>query len=461
MPELSKATLLEIDNDNQPKRGKQPVPVQFNPSSLRLQFANESEGGRQSGRQARQYTGSGSTTLTADLVFDTADEGTTGVPRSVLERTKEVEYFMTPQGAGGRNQAPPRLRFQWGNLIVDGVLDSLSVDLDHFAHDGTPLRAKASLSLKGQHPDYQFNRIGPGANEAVGDTPAEAAQASAAQPGAKNNPLSDALAGVNNALGGVNGALGAINGAAAALNDKIVQALDGESLAQLAQRAGVDPAAWRALADGIADPLSLGAGVEIGIGGGIGLALGMGASGGVQLGASGSTASRLGLAGSPSSATGAGGALERGYALAGAGGVGAALETVKADAGVQGTQAARQNFVGAVRAPTSAAALDPISAAARTTGQRNQVFSLRADPRVTTFGSGVPLRDRIQIALDERANLLAGQARLSGGATTSLAVPSTTDPKVPGWLALPAQPGASLSAHGHGCCCRGCAGYAH
>ncbi|MDP3083350.1 MAG: hypothetical protein Q8N44_06620, partial [Rubrivivax sp.] len=188
MPELRKASLLEIDNDNQPRRGKSPLPVQFNPSSLRLQYANESEGGKQAGRQARQYTGSGSTTLSVDLVFDTADEGTTAVPVSVLERTKDIEYFMTPQGSSAKNQAPPRLRFQWGNVIVDGVMESLSVDLDHFAHDGTPLRAKASLSIKGQHPDYQFQRIGPGANTASGATPAAAAAATAAQPGARNNP---------------------------------------------------------------------------------------------------------------------------------------------------------------------------------------------------------------------------------------------------------------------------------
>lgn len=448
MPELSKATLLEIDNDNQPKKDKKPISVQFNPTSMRLQFTNESEGGKQSGRQARQYTGTGSTTLTADLVFDTADEGQTGYPVSVLERTKEVEYFMVPQGKGGKNQAPPRLRFLWGKLIVDGVLESLSVDLDHFASDGTPLRAKAALSIKGQHPEYQFNEIGPGANKTVGDTPAKAAAATAAQPGAKNNPLSAPLNGISNALG-------AINAASSVLNQRIVQALDGESLSQLAQRAGVDPAAWRALAGGVANPLSLGAGVEINVGAAAGIALGLGANAGVQIGAAGSTAARVGLE-PRGDASNAGAQLDRGYALSGAGGVGAALETVKANAGAQGAHQARQAFVGASGVLAGHAAADAFSTAAGTTGARNQVFSLRADIRATTFGSGVPLRDRIQIAMDERANLLSGQARIGGSGEPTLLPPATTDPGVPAWRALPSQPATTpLAAHARGCGC-GC-----
>ena len=434
MPELRKATLLEIDNDNKPKAGKKPLSVQFNPPSLRLQYSNESEGGKQAGRQARQYTGTGSTTLTVDLVFDTADEGSTAVPLSVLERTKQVEYFISPQGAGKKNQAPPRVRFQWGNLIVDGVLESLSVDLDHFAHDGTPLRAKAALSIKGQHPEYQFNKVGPGANDTVGSTPAEAADATAAQPGAKRNALSDALNGINSALG-------AVNGLSSALNNKIVQALDGESLSQLAQRSGIDPAAWRALSAGIANPLTLQAGIEIDLGAAAGVSLGMGTHSGVQIGAARDTAARVGIdAGDGASRAGAG--LERGYALSGAGGVGAALETVKADAGVQGAREAREAFVGASGALASSVQIDPLSAAASTTGSRNQVFALRADPRAASFGAGIPLRDRLQTAAEDRANLLSGQARLMkiGSLQTALP-PFSNDPAVPAWRALPAAPG--------------------
>jgi len=452
MPELRKATLLEIDNDNQPRAGRQPVPVQFNPSSLRLQFSNQSEGGRQPGRQARQYTGSGSTTLSVDLVFDTADEGSTAVPRSVLERTSEVEYFMKPQGSGRRNQAPPRLRFQWGNLIVDGVMESLSVDLDHFAHDGTPLRAKASLSVKGQNPEYQFNQAGPGANAAVGATPSQAAAATAAMPGAGGG-LGGALAG---ALGGINAALGAAG--------QVMAALDGESLAQLAVRAGLDPTAWRALAGGVGNPLSLQAGAEIDLSAATGVSLGLGATAGVQAGAAPSTAARVGLQTPPAQASSTGAALQQGYALSGAGGVGAALETVKADAGATAAAQARQAFGGTGGSATGVGsaggaapappASDPLSTAAATPGERHRVFSLRADPRAATYGRSVPLRDRVQIGHDERANLLSGQARVKHAGS---GLPSSSgDPGVPAWVALPQAAGsASRPVHARGCRC-GC-----
>jgi hypothetical protein len=447
MTELRKATLLEIDNDGKPKSGKDPIPVQFNPAALRMQFSNQSEGGQQSGRQARQYTGTGSTTLSLELVFDTADEGTTQVPQSVLERTEKIEYFMKPQGAGGKNQAPPRLRFQWGNLVLDGVMENLSLDLDHFAHDGTPLRAKMNLSIKGQNPEYQFNKAGPGANDTVGPSPAAAA-ASAAQPGVWSSPLSDAMNQVSQVLQDVR----------SALNQNVVLALDGESLAGLAQRAGLDPAAWRGLAQGLSNPLSLKAGTQIGIGGGIGLSLGLGVKAGVSVGANVSTSARVGLsadtAGSPSRL---GAELNKGYAVAAAGGVGAALETVKADSAVQGAHAARQAFVGAGGTTSGAAPVDPISSAAGTAGSRNTVFSMRADSRATTYGIGVPLRDRIQVGHDDRANLISGQTHIRSKAGADGLPPSTSDPTTPGWQALQAGRTAPRSgAHTKPCRCPGC-----
>ena len=440
MPQLTKATLQEIDNNNQPRAGRQPVPVQFNPASLRLQFSNQSEGGNSAGRQARQHTGNGSTTLSVDLVFDTADEGSTAAPRSVLERTREIETFIKPQGDGQRNQAPPRVRFHWGDVIVDGVMESLSIDIDHFAHTGTPLRAKASLSIKGQDPERQANRAGPGANQALGP-PAGATPPTPALPGA---------GGLSAALGG---ALDASLGAGA-----LVRALAGEGLAQLGQPPGLPPEAWRALGAGVSDPTRLPAGREVALPSAAQAQGGAGSAQGVQSGAPSSglapAAERAGLQAPAGAAAGALGALQRGYALAAAGGVGAALEAVKADAGTEAAARARRHFEGAGGGAKPAA--DPLSAAAATPGQGQQVFSLRADPRAQSFGRDVPLRDRIGIAQDERANLLSGQAPLRRATGNTLLPPSTTDPGVPGWVALPVSPSApSLARHARHCRC-GC-----
>ena len=154
MPALEKAVLEEVSND----KISILVPIQFNPTSLRMQISNRTEGGEQQGRQARQYVGTGSTTLSLELVYDTADQGTTQQPRSAFEYTSQLEYFITPRSQGNQRQAPPRVRFRWGQLSLEGVIESLNVDFDLFAHDGTPLRAKASLSIKGQNPALRIRR---------------------------------------------------------------------------------------------------------------------------------------------------------------------------------------------------------------------------------------------------------------------------------------------------------------
>ena len=66
---LSKATLQEIASDEGSTPKGDPVEVQFNPATLRLQISNTIEGGDTRGRQVRQYIGSSSTTLTIDLVL--------------------------------------------------------------------------------------------------------------------------------------------------------------------------------------------------------------------------------------------------------------------------------------------------------------------------------------------------------------------------------------------------------
>src|SRR5258706_8123670 len=118
MAELKKATLQEItaDASAKPVSGTE-LPVQFNPASLKLDLANKIEGGDTRGRQNRQYLGKTSTTLTFDLHFDTADQGTTDEPVSVRTLTAAVERFVLPKGEGNTKQAPPKARFHWDQLV--------------------------------------------------------------------------------------------------------------------------------------------------------------------------------------------------------------------------------------------------------------------------------------------------------------------------------------------------------
>ena len=132
MSELRKARLGEIGSGDGPQEGSNWVDVQFNPTSLRVQISNRTAGGQQAGAQARQRPGTGEMQVSFDLVFDTADEGSTDEPVDVLKRTASVERFVRPRGTQPGQEAPPRVAFEWGSFQVQGVMESANIDLDFF-----------------------------------------------------------------------------------------------------------------------------------------------------------------------------------------------------------------------------------------------------------------------------------------------------------------------------------------
>ena len=87
MTALQRAELAVLDAQG---NASDAVEVQFNPATLSLQMANSIDGGESRGRQTQQYNGTSSTTLSLDLEFDTADEGTTDEPVDVRTRTAAV-----------------------------------------------------------------------------------------------------------------------------------------------------------------------------------------------------------------------------------------------------------------------------------------------------------------------------------------------------------------------------------
>jgi hypothetical protein len=254
---LVKAQLCEISGDAAGREIGTPVDVQFNPTTLRMAISNKTAGGSQPGAQAKQKPGTGEVTVTFDLFFDTADEGRTDAPVPVTRKTQIVEKFVRPRDATPAGQSPPRVQFKWGGFLVQGVMESANIDLDLFAADGTPLRAKVAVSIKGQDPSYRYNPLTP---PPVGAAPSGKGPEGLppGTPGTKGGGGSPA---------------------------SVAEALPGESLAQLAARVGLDPNGWRALADGVADPQSLSPGQEVALpptlrsGAGIGGAAARGASG--------------------------------------------------------------------------------------------------------------------------------------------------------------------------------------
>ncbi|GMU59036.1 MAG: hypothetical protein AMXMBFR34_07990 [Myxococcaceae bacterium] len=411
MPTLEKATLYRLRRTSSsgapPPTGNvsttpdtndvegAPIPVQFNPQTLKLTLSNQVTDGGTRGNQARQFSGKSSTELAFDLHFDTADEGETNSPRSVREKTRQVEQFVLPEpdpANGERRLVPPRVRFVWGDLRIEGVISSLAIDFDLFAANGVPLRAKMSVSIKEQDARYESLQVEEGAGS-----------------------------------GGAGGAGGQPGSAGTASTNRTGAALAGESAADFAQRMGLDPRAWRGLAAGLDGTLSLSAGVEIDFDASLSLGAGLGASFGVTATLGASLEASFGLEATVSAgASVAGGAAASGFALAAAGGVSAALDTVATLKNERATGQARAAFgapapsareTGTLGAGTLPSAV--LAAAARgeavhpaspqqarpplraeSAGGTTQIAASpaaappvpRADPRAVGWGGAVPLK---------------------------------------------------------------------
>jgi hypothetical protein len=159
---LAKATLMEITWNGSNWVDQPPgFEVQFNPQSLKVNYANQKAGGEQNKGSPVQFVGKGTTKLSLELVFDiTVLEDDTAPPavKDVRKFTDKVRRFMKPEKAGTRGKGskkedlflPPAVRFAWGDFKFDGVMDSVDETLDFWSEDGYPLRATLSISISQQ-----------------------------------------------------------------------------------------------------------------------------------------------------------------------------------------------------------------------------------------------------------------------------------------------------------------------
>jgi hypothetical protein len=426
MAELAKATLLRLDGKRSVKgcrpemavpKGK-PIPVQFNPTSLRLQRqSNYDRGGLNTKAQRRQYPSVQPATLSFDLEFDTAEDeqpnpnagGRRTKLKNVRECTAIVRQFMeSPEGKPAN--APPRVRFQWGTFIFDGLVTQVTEELDYFDLDGTPLRAKLSISITEQDPKLEANLAGPGARD----------DRAATQPGGRPSPPPPGGPSPDPPAGSTPGRSGT--------NDvrSLVPAVDGESVQQLAARVGGNPAVWRSLMNGLDSPLTLPAGIPVEVGSELEAAETIGRAAGFAAGAAASAteelADVLGLAAGPApsglpAAAAAGAAEAAGFALSAAGGIAGATAQVLADAVGRATAAARASFA----VPT--APVEPVA------GEGH------LDPRTLAYGRSVPLRARVD--LPTLADIEAGGRRSLAARARPAEVPVAEQAGGAPWERLP------------------------
>ena len=430
---LTKAILQKLPSASKGKPGEE-IPVQFNPTSLRVSTTNQSESGQALGVRKRQHLASGPAKLTLQLVFDTADEGTTGSPVSVRGRTRQVTQFLEPEKQG-KKQLPPAMRFQWGEFIFDGIMDSATEDIDLFAANGTPLRAKVDVTITEQRVKDLKLETGPGASNG-GNSPQTPGESPNAGPGTDGSGQS---------------------------TDQTALALAGESAAAFAARLGLDPAAWRSVASQVEDPLSLPAGQAIDFSAAAGIASGLGAASGFQSGVAAAAGAVVDLAraaaaslgaenpGSPGSAD----ARQAGFALAAAGGVAPAMQSAHTERADQAVADSVRSFSPSSSSPSSPSSPTSSSASASGSAAGPNRASATVDPRQRAYGFGVPLRARIAPAARDRAAVVSG-SRAVAIRTPSIDPPTTDDPTVAPWVELPAdrrvgRAGTPATAKGHSC----------
>jgi len=160
---LVKAKLQEItwDKNGKAQTKGSPFGVQFNPQSLKLNYANQKASGDQPKGSPAQFVGKGTTKLSLELVFDVTvleDDKTKPAAKDVRDFSDKVKYFMKPlpagsRGTGAKKEAlfmPPGVSFIWGQFTFNGIMDSIDETLDFWSEDGYPLRATLSISISQQ-----------------------------------------------------------------------------------------------------------------------------------------------------------------------------------------------------------------------------------------------------------------------------------------------------------------------
>lgn len=129
----------------------------FNPSELAVTVSSTWEGEALPGQSGPtlEYRGGESGSMDLELFFDTTDKGT-----SVAKHTNElikltkIDKSLPGFSESANNGRPPWVKFHWGSFhSFRCVIQSVTVTYVYFGADGTPLRARASLSLLQYEPD--------------------------------------------------------------------------------------------------------------------------------------------------------------------------------------------------------------------------------------------------------------------------------------------------------------------
>ncbi|OJF14199.1 CIS tube protein [Couchioplanes caeruleus] len=138
--ELAKATVTPLDG----RASGTAIKVLFNPTEYTVEYSASYQETAPPGlsNPILQFVNGNARVLTMDLLFDTYTDGGGG---NVLDATGPLTDLLSIDGT---LHAPPRVEFRWGVVRFVAVVERISQHLTMFRSDGTPVRAKLSVTFK-------------------------------------------------------------------------------------------------------------------------------------------------------------------------------------------------------------------------------------------------------------------------------------------------------------------------
>lgn len=150
MGELIKMQIIAFaDKDFSHAIKGQTIKLQINPTSLKcsigLSYSNDKSVGKSD--TEINYERSNGSTLSFDFIFD--DTGIIPIPQkqSLVEMINHLETIVYK--INSETHEPNYLQINWGSFLFKGRMSSLIYDYTLFRPDGSPLRVKVSMTIKG------------------------------------------------------------------------------------------------------------------------------------------------------------------------------------------------------------------------------------------------------------------------------------------------------------------------
>jgi hypothetical protein len=171
---MERATLQRLDKSRNPVGTK--LFVTFNPKELTFSRSitwNPSKSPKENQPEV-EFGGGGAASLKLQLLFDTYVTTKDGTPVEVevskIEDVRKKYLNLLYQWTrvdkdlvekNSKKGRPPEVRFHWGEIVFEGVIQSISQRLTLFLPNGRPVRAVVDLTMTESHDAKMFEKQNP------------------------------------------------------------------------------------------------------------------------------------------------------------------------------------------------------------------------------------------------------------------------------------------------------------